>query len=48
MIARAQAGWRHGAEAALAVLMVAVLLWAGGMLDAGRHAREGSAPRRTW
>ena len=35
MIARAQVGWRHGAEAALAVLMVAVLLWAGGMLDAG-------------
>src|SRR3972149_11163777 len=35
MIARAQVGWRPGAEAALPVLMVAVLLWAAGMLDAG-------------
>jgi len=35
MTARAQVGWRHGAEAALAMLMVAALLWAGGMLDAG-------------
>ncbi|MBI2529454.1 MAG: WD40 repeat domain-containing protein [Candidatus Rokubacteria bacterium] len=35
MTARAQVGWRHGAEAALAMLMVAALLWTGGMLDAG-------------
>lgn len=34
MTARARTGWRHGAETALAVLMVAALLWAGGMLDA--------------
>ncbi len=38
MTARARIGWRHGAEAGLAMLLVAALLWAGGMLDAGELA----------